>query len=66
MQQVILNIENPDILPSLRKVLSAINGVTIVRSRRRKSRVMKSLEEFERGETTICEDFDDFLNKIQE
>ncbi len=29
MTQMILNIENPDIIPSLRKVLGQIKGVTV-------------------------------------
>lgn len=29
MTQIILNVENPDIIPSLRKVLGQINGVTV-------------------------------------
>ena len=32
MTQLILNIENPAILPSLKKVLSALEGVSIAKS----------------------------------
>ncbi len=32
MTQLILNIENPDILPSLRKVLGELKGVSIAQS----------------------------------
>ena len=34
MTQIILNVENPDIIPSLRKVLGQINGVTISKTNR--------------------------------
>ena len=34
MTQIILNVENPDIIPSLRKVLGQINGVTISKTKK--------------------------------
>ena len=48
MTQIILNVENPDIIPSLRKILGQINGVTISKARRisdtEKKSVLKSIE----------------------
>ena len=48
MTQIILNVENPDIIPSLRKVLGQINGVTISKAKRvsetEKRSILKSIE----------------------
>jgi len=48
MTQIILNVENPDIIPSLRKVLGQINGVTISKTKRiidtEKKEILKSIE----------------------
>ena len=48
MTQIILNVENPDIIPSLRKVLGQINGVTISKTRKTaqkgKKSILKSIE----------------------
>ncbi len=49
MTQMILNIENPDIIPSLRKVLGQIQGVTVEKTVRtedsedRKEAVLESI-----------------------
>ena len=44
----ILNVENPDIIPSLRKVLGQINGVTISKTRKivdtEKKSILKSIK----------------------
>ena len=39
MTQIILTIENPDIIPSLRKVLGQINGVTISKTKKKNLKV---------------------------
>ena len=48
MTQIILTIENPDIIPSLRKVLGQINGVTISKTKKiadtDKKAILKSIE----------------------
>ena len=48
MTQIILNVENPDIIPSLRKVLGQINGVTISKTKKiadtDKKAILKSIE----------------------
>ena len=37
MTQMILNIENPDIIPSLRKVLGQLKGVSVAKMSRKKT-----------------------------
>ena len=48
MTQIILNVENPDIIQSLRKVLGQINGVTISKTKKfednGKKSILKSIE----------------------
>lgn len=45
MEQVIINVDNPSILPSLRKVLKALDGVTIVPNRKRKKSGIEEADE---------------------
>ena len=50
MTQLVINVYNPDIIPSLRKVLGQIKGVTIEKSQRmpsakdEKKAILKSIE----------------------
>ena len=44
MTQWVLNIENPDILPRLRSVLSGFRGVSISESVQEDDRILKSIE----------------------
>ena len=50
MTQLVINIDNPDIIPRLRKVLGQIKGVTIEKSKREpsakdeKQAILKSIE----------------------
>ena len=37
MTQMILNIENPDIIPSLRKVLGQLKGVSVAKTSRKRT-----------------------------
>lgn len=63
MQQVTLNIENPAIWPSLRKVLSAIDGVSIVPSRRR-SGIEEADEDIRMGRVYKADSVDDMFKQI--
>lgn len=68
MTQLVLNIENPSILPSLKKVLSALDGVSIakpIRKAKRKTELDLALEEVRRGEVTRWESVDELLKHIQ-
>ena len=52
MTQLVLNIENPAILPSLKKVLNALEGVSIakpVKKSRHKCELDKALEDVKTG-----------------
>lgn len=67
MTQLILNIENPAILPSLRKVLNAIDGVSIAKSVKKKSHKSEldlAIEEVRNGTITRWESADSLIEHI--
>lgn len=58
MTQMILNIENPDIIPSLRKVLGQLKGVSVAKTSRTKP--VKS------GKEQIMQDIKDAYTEVLE
>lgn len=68
MTQIILDIENKSILPSLRKVLSAIPGVKIINNKAKKAKAMtpyeKSLKDVEEGRVYEYDSLNDFIKEI--
>ncbi len=67
MTQLVLNIENPAILPSLKKVLGALDGVSIAKpskKSRRKTELELAIEEARKGEVTRWESVDSLIEYI--
>ncbi len=67
MTQLIINIENPDILPSLKKVLSALDGVSIAKSGRKakqKAELDLAIEEARKGDVTHWENANALIEHI--
>ena len=67
MTQLIINIENPAILPSLKKVLSALDGVSIVnpiKKRKNKTGLDMAIEEVRNGDVTHWESADALIEHI--
>ena len=66
MTQLILNIEDTSILPSLKKILGAISGISIKKSqtRRKKSEMELALEDKARGRIVKCKDKEDLFNLL--
>lgn len=53
MPQMVLNIEDKNLLPSLRKILSNLKGVTIARTQTvRKGTLSKAVDEVRSGKVT--------------
>ncbi|MDE6144018.1 MAG: response regulator [Muribaculaceae bacterium] len=55
MTQLVINIENPAILPSLKKVLSALDGVSIakpMKKKKNKTELDLAIEEVRSGDVT--------------
>ena len=68
MTTLTLHIDNPAIIPSLRKVLSALEGVTIARPTRTKAETpnkttMKAINDDKAGKTYKASSVDDLLKK---
>ena len=56
MEQIIINVENPSILPSLKRVLKAIEGISIVKAKKqKKSGLDEALEDVKEGRVTKYE-----------
>ena len=66
MTQLVLNIEDTSILPSLKKILGAISGVSIAKpqSRRKKSEMELALEDKAEGRIIKCKDKEDLFNQL--
>lgn len=66
MTQLILNIENVKILPSLKKILGAIEGVSIAQSKnvKRKSGLDEALEDIEAGRIYHAESAEEMFKQI--
>ena len=65
MQQVVINVENPSILPSLRRVLNAMEGVSIVpKPRRRRSGMEEAEEDIRKGRVYKAASVDDMFEQI--
>lgn len=63
MQQITLNVENPAILPSLRRVLNAIDGISIVPARRRTG-IEEAEEDIRQGRVYKAASVDDMFKQI--
>lgn len=63
MTQLTINVEDKAILPHLKKILGAINGISIAKPRR-KTGLEKALEDVEAGRITRAESVDDMFHKI--
>ena len=66
MTQLTINIEDTSILPHLKKILNAIDGVSIAKTatKRRKSGIEESYEDVRAGRVTKCESVDDMFKQI--
>jgi hypothetical protein len=68
MTQLIINVENKALLPSLRNILSAIEGVSIERTttHKRKCRLDKALEEAAKGKTKSFNSVKELMEDLEE
>lgn len=67
MTQLILNIENPAILPSLKKVLSSLEGVSIakpIKKSKRRTELELAIKEARNGEVTHWDSVDALIDHI--
>lgn len=66
MTQLILNIEDTTILPSLKKILGAISGISIEKSqpRKKKTEMELALEDKAKGRIVKCKNKEDLFNQL--
>ena len=66
MTEITIRVENNSILPSLRKILNSIEGVSIARSARKKpkSGLEEALDDVKNGRVYRAESVDDLFQKI--
>ena len=66
MTEITIRVENNSILPSLRKILNSIEGVSIARSARKKhkSGLEEALDDVKNGRVYRAEGVDDLFQKI--
>ena len=65
MTQLTINIEDKSILPHLKKILNALEGVSIARpTRKKKTGLEKALEDIEAGRVTYYESAEDMFKKL--
>ena len=63
MQQITINVENPSIMPRLRRVLNAIDGISIVPTRRKKG-IEEAEEDIRKGRVYKADSVDDMFKQI--
>ncbi|MCM1532556.1 MAG: hypothetical protein NC114_09840 [Ruminococcus flavefaciens] len=64
MNQLVLNIEDPKILPSLRKILASIKGVSIERQTLRRTGLDDAINDAKEGRINRYESVDALFNKF--
>lgn len=64
MTQLILNIEDKSILPSLRKILSKLDGVTICKQKKRKTGLEEAIKDVEAGRVTTYHSKDELFKDL--
>lgn len=60
MTQLVINIEDKSIVPHLKKILMAINGISIAKPSKKKTGLEEALEDIEAGGITHFDTKEDF------
>lgn len=62
MTQLTINVENPSILPHLKKILNALEGVSIARPKKKqRSGIEESFEDVRKGRITHYDSAEEFF-----
>jgi len=65
MTQLVLNIEDTSILSSLKKIIGALNGVSIAKPvAKQKTEMELALEDKAKGRVVKCKNKEDFFNQL--
>lgn len=68
MTQLTVSIENPSMLPDIRKAIKMIRGVVSVKTEKNKpnATTLAAIKEAENGEGVFCDSFDEYLKIVSE
>ena len=64
MTQITLKIEKPSVLQLIKKLISELDGVTIVKTKRRKTGIDLALEDIKAGRLNRAENVDDLMKQL--
>ena len=64
MTQLIVNIEDKTLVPSIRKILSSIQGVTVKRQTVRKNGIDEAMEDLKEGRVNCYDSVDDLFDSL--
>ena len=65
MEQILINVEDKSILNSLRKILNSLNGVSIVKQKKkRKTGLDEAIEDVKAGRVYTAEDSEEMFKHI--
>lgn len=66
MTQITLNIEDKTMIPGLRKILSNLKGVSIVRTKKiRKGTLQTAIDEVRKGQLTRVGSVDELMKELE-
>lgn len=64
MTQITINIEDKSILPHLKKILNAIDGVSIAKTEKKKCGLEEALDDVREGRVTRYENADEMFKAL--
>lgn len=65
MTQLVINVEDESILPSLKRILSAIEGISIIKpAKKKKSGLDEALDDVEKGRINHYESVEDLFKAL--
>ncbi|MDE5749225.1 MAG: hypothetical protein K2H87_00475 [Duncaniella sp.] len=65
MTQITINVENPSILPHLKKILGAIEGISIAKTTRKpKTGLSEAMDDIKTGRLNSYESAEDMFEKL--
>ncbi|MDO4335951.1 MAG: response regulator [Bacteroidales bacterium] len=64
MTQLTINVDNPSILPSLKKILNALEGVSIATPKRKLTGIVETYEDIKAGRVTLYDSVEDMFKSL--
>ena len=64
MTQIVINIENKDIVPHLKKILNSIEGVSIAKPSKKKNGIEVAMDDIKAGRLNRYDSVDDMFKNL--